>query len=381
MDTAAVERVAADVAARHADAVDRDARFPAETLAALKALGALGAGIPRALGGGGSDIVALSAMCQALGRHCASSAMVLAMHHIMVAALVRHGLGSEQIRDYLARVAREQRLIASVTSEVGTDGDMRRSIAALEPTESGFSFTKQATTVSYGAYADDLLVTVRRDSAAADNDQVLVLALRGDFDFQVTGVWDTLGMRGTCSPPGVVSARGAAWQVLDAPFSSIAANSMVPVSHILWSALWLGIATDAVDRARRLMQQKARKDPNATRGTAARIALLDARLQSMRAEQESVARDYAALVGSGTLIDSMNVGFGLRQNNLKLNASRLVKEIVMDAMEACGIAAYRQDSAFSLGRHMRDALSACVMISNDRILEYNATMQLIHRGR
>ena len=75
------------------------------------------------------------------------------------------------------------------------------------------------------------------------------------------------------------------------------------------------------------------------------------------------------------------VGFGLRQNNLKLNASRLVKEIVMDAMEACGIAAYRQDSAFSLGRHMRDALSACVMISNDRILEYNATMQLIHRGR
>ena len=25
---------------------------------------------------------------------------------------------------------------------------------------------------------------------------------------------------------------------------------MVPVSHILWSHLWLGIATDAFDRAR-----------------------------------------------------------------------------------------------------------------------------------
>lgn len=129
------------------------------------------------------------------------------------------------------------------------------------------------------------------------------------------------------------------------------------------------------------MQQKARKNPGATRAGAGRVALLDAKLQSMRAEHESVARDYAAVVESGAMIDSMNVGFGLRQNNLKLNASRLVKEIVMDAMEASGIAAYRQNSEFSLGRHMRDALSASVMISNDRLLEYNATMQLIHRGR
>jgi len=381
MDLAAVERIGADIAAVHADAVDRDGRFPAEALDALKRHGALSAGVPQALGGAGCDIQTLAGICQSLGQHCASSAMVLAMHYIMVASLVRHGLGDDEIRCYLNGLAREQRLIASVTSEVGTDGDMRRSIGALEPADGGFQFTKEATTVSYGEHADDLLVTLRRNRAAADNDQVLVLVLRGEFKLAPTGEWDTLGMRGTCSPPGTITARGATWQVMKTPFGEIAANAMVPVSHILWSALWLGIATDAVNRARRLMQQKARKNPNASRAGAGRIALLDAKLQSMRAEHESVARDYAALVESGTIIDSMNVAFGLRQNNLKLDASRLVKEIVMDGMEACGIAAYRQNSPFSLGRHMRDALSASVMISNDRILEYNATMQLIHRGR
>jgi acyl-CoA dehydrogenase len=37
-------------------------------------------------------------------------------------------------------------------------------------------------------------------------------------------------------------------------------------------------------------------------------------------------------------------------------------------MQACGLAGYRNDSEFSVGRHLRDILSSPVMISNDRIL-------------
>ena len=54
---------------------------------------------------------------------------------------------------YLREVAAEQRLIASVTSEVGTGGDMGRSIAARDPgrATAPSRFEKQAPTVSYGA--------------------------------------------------------------------------------------------------------------------------------------------------------------------------------------------------------------------------------------
>ncbi len=40
----------------------------------------------------------------------------------------------------------------------------------------------------------------------------------------------------------------------------------------------------------------------------------------------------------------------------------------MGAMRVGGLSAYRQDGEFSIGRHLRDILSAPIMIHNDRIL-------------
>ena len=50
---AGVRTIAREVAAAHADDVDRAGRFPAETIDALRAAGALSAPVPEALGGGG----------------------------------------------------------------------------------------------------------------------------------------------------------------------------------------------------------------------------------------------------------------------------------------------------------------------------------------
>ena len=55
-------------------------------------------------------------------------------------------------------------------------------------------------------------------------------------------------------------------------------------------------------------------------------------------------------------------------NLLKVNASELAVATVMSAMQANGLAGYRNDGEFSLGRHLRDILSAPIMINNDRIL-------------
>ena len=99
------------------------------------------------------------------------------------------------------------RLIASVTSEVGTGGDMGRSIAAVSPAGGGgCEFEKQAPTVSYGEYADDLLTTLRRAPNAEPGDQVAVLTRKEQTTLEQTGSWDPLGMRGTCSPGYIVRA-------------------------------------------------------------------------------------------------------------------------------------------------------------------------------
>ena len=72
-------------------------------------------------------------------------------------------------------------------------------------------------------------------------------------------------------------------------------------------------------------------------------------------------------------------GFAIRTNNLKLSSSTLVVDIVNRALLICGISGYRNDSEFSLCRHLRDAYGAALMVNNDRIMNHNATMLLTQR--
>jgi acyl-CoA dehydrogenase len=53
---------------------------------------------------------------------------------------------------------------------------------------------------------------------------------------------------------------------------------------------------------------------------------------------------------------------------LKVEASELATQTVLTAMRICGLAGYRNDSPFAMGRFLRDILSSPIMINNDRIL-------------
>lgn len=377
---AVVAKIGAEVARRAADDVDAKARFPFETMAALRAAGVLGDAVPEDLGGGGADIVELAKSCSVLAQHCASSAMALAMHHIQVLSIARHMGDTPELHGYVRAVASEQRLIASVTSEVGPGGDMRRSIAAVEYDRESYELTKKATTLSYGAYADDLLITARRGANAAPSDQVLVLATRGQHALSEIGVWDSLGLRGTCSPPCTVNARGERWQVMSVPFGTIATLTMVPASHVLWSSCWLGIATEAAAKAQAMVRAKARARPGVVPLAAERLSELASKVQLLRHEVFGVAEEYARLCRSRDDAAIASLGFALRVNNLKLSSSRLVVEIVGDALGICGIHGYKNGSPHSLGRQLRDAHAAPLMIANDRIHEANASMLLVHKG-
>jgi acyl-CoA dehydrogenase len=175
-----VRRVSTDIAAAHASDVDAKARFPIETLAALREVNVLSAAVPREFGGAGCSLLELSQLCATLAQSCASSAMVLAMHYIQLGCIARHGTDSEFFRGYLRDLVKRQYLLASMTSEVGTFGDTRSSICAVRRSNGRFVLDKDATTGSYCGHADAILVTARRDEVAAPSDQVLVLVRRED---------------------------------------------------------------------------------------------------------------------------------------------------------------------------------------------------------
>ena len=192
-------RAVATIAGQHSDAVDRDGRFPHETRAALKAARLYGAQIPHNLGGDGASLSEIAEVCCLLGQHCASSAMMYAMHNIKLSSMISHGTGSEWHRAFMQRICDEQLLIASATTEGGIGGDLRNSICAIEDDGEHFKLTKDATVISYGSLADAILVTARRAPDAASSDQVLAAVTREQYTLERTALWDTLGMRGTCS--------------------------------------------------------------------------------------------------------------------------------------------------------------------------------------
>lgn len=376
----ATRQIAADIAGPNADEVDRHARFPIESISALKSAGVLSAGIPSDLGGAGMNIVELGNLCRILATRCASTAMILGMHFIKVSSIVHFGKGNARFEDYLRSVVAEQRLVASVTSEEGIGGNIRTSASAAEIDGGRFKLTKHSTCLSYGAEADDLLITCRKSPDAAASSQVLVLAMRGDFTLERLGVWDSMGMRGTCSPPFAVSVEANTWQIFERSFAEIATRTMVPDTHYIWSNVWLGIASDAASRARVVVQGRARKNPTILPESAKDLAELEIRLERLKDTVKSVGDRYleAHLGNDEQLLSSIE--FSLKVNALKLNASQLVADICLRAMSICGFSGYLNNSASSVTRQLRDALSAALMISNHRIIESNATNLMIYRA-
>jgi len=334
--------------------------------------------VPASLGGGGCSIHDLIDMCGVLAEHCASTGMIFAMHQIEIACLVHHGLGTSWFPAYLKKASASQRLIASVTSEVGVGGGLRTSVCAVERQRERFRLTKDATTISYGVQADDLLVTARASNESPPGDQVLLLFQNDDYHLKRLGTWDALGMRGTCSAGGLVEGVASVEQILPVPFADISAETMVPVSHLLWGAVWTGIATSAVDRAAASVRGEARRKPGTTPPSALRLAEVHAELQAMRASLTAMAAEYQQLRDSRSSQLS-GMAFALRINNLKINASRAVTSIVEAALQICGIHGYKNDSPFSVGRQLRDALSASLMVANDRLYAANASVLLVQK--
>jgi acyl-CoA dehydrogenase len=359
------EKVGA-VAAEHAAAVDRDSRFPAEAIAAARAARLMGIAVPCEFGGEGASISEVVDVCYTLGRACAAAAMIYAMHQTKIACITRHGKASAWHQRLLRRLCAEQMLLASSTTEGKAGGDVRNSAAPIEHHDARITLERQATVISYGEAADGVVTTARRSPEAASADQVLVVFLKQDYTLQRLNGWDALGMRGTCSGGFKLVASGSSDQILPVSYDKIHAQTMMPVAHLLWSGAWAGIAAAAVERARAFVRKAAHRADATMPPGATHLTRAGASLRTLRSVIADALQRFELAAADPAALESVDFQAGM--NLVKVNASELAVATVMSAMQACGLSGYRNDSEFSIGRHLRDILSSPIMISNDRIL-------------
>jgi acyl-CoA dehydrogenase len=144
---------------------------------------------------------------------------------------------------------------------------------------------------------------------------------------------------------------------------------------LTWSAVWTGIAASAVERARLYTRKAARGQSGQLPPGAAHLTRANATLRVLQATVTSALRRYETLLADGREPEGLD--FQTTMNLLKVNASELSISTVTSALQACGLAGYRNDGDFSVARYLRDALSSSVMINNDRILGNVASAALL----
>jgi acyl-CoA dehydrogenase len=368
----------AEIAAQHAAEVDAAARFPHEAIGALRAAGLLGASVPVEWGGEGATVTQLAEAGAVLAGACASTAMIFAMHHSQVLCLTRHTAGSPALVALARQIAADGLLLASATTEIGIGGDVRSSTCFVDRDGDRARVAKNAPVISYGENADLILVTARRNADSPPGDQVLVACRREELRLERTGGWDTMGLRGTCSFGYQLAADVPATSVLPVPYDEISTETMLPVSHVLWAGVWLGMARAAGDIARASVRAAARKAIGTVPPSATALVGLVGELQRLEALVDSSARAFDAAASDRDVLGS--VEFGIRMNTLKILASNAVADILARALSITGIAGFRNDGPFSVTRLFRDAQGAAVMVHNDRITANTAQQLLVSKG-
>src|SRR5206468_11480154 len=126
-EQAMVRDMAREFAQEHiapiASEIDRDARFPHETIKRMGELGLLGIVVPEAWGGGGADTVSYVVALEEIARACASHAVVMSVNNSLYCDPVwKYGTDEQRAR-FLAPVAGGHALgcFALTEPEAGSD--------------------------------------------------------------------------------------------------------------------------------------------------------------------------------------------------------------------------------------------------------------------
>lgn len=370
---AAVLPVVREQAARS----DLDATFPASSLAALQQAGLMSLLVPESYGGAGGSLRAFVDIAQELAGACLSTAQIWAMHTSHVDAIVQYGT-SELKAELLPRLVRDQLFIASVTSEKGRGASLFSAHSPLLPNGDRTKLDRSAPVVTGGAHADGYLISMRATPEASSNEVSLVYADRSDLTVEATGEWNTLGMRATESIglqlQGEIPNHNLVGEAGN--FAEVARENMIPMSHLGWSACWLGAARGAFSG---LVRWYAASDSDGSDLFHERLARIRLDLELVSAYLTRVQEEVTDSRAHGRSLS--NPRAQLQLNALKISASDLTFRAVDNMIQLAGLRlGYMRNAPVALERTFRDLRSASLTHANDGMRVGVGALSLLDRS-
>jgi butyryl-CoA dehydrogenase len=234
-----------------AEEIDRDSRFPHETVKRMGELGLLGMTIPERWGGSGADSVAFALAAIEVARVCASHAIVMIVNNSLYCEPV-HGHGTDAQREhFLAPYAQGQKLgcFALTEPQAGSDAANQQTLAVRDGDH--YVVNGRKLFITTGREAATALVFCQMDRAAGHRGVVALLVEKGTPGFTVARTEDKLGIRASdtaelvfedCRVP-VANRLGEEGQGFRIAMGTLAS------SRIAIAAQAVGIAQGALDLA------------------------------------------------------------------------------------------------------------------------------------
>ena len=368
-----IQAVARDFADKEvrpiAAAVDRDARFPRDTVRRMGELGLMGIAIPEAYGGSGGDTVGYVVALEEVARACASHAVIMSVNNSLYCDPVFKFGTEEQKRRWLLPFASGTRLgcFCLTEPEAGSDASNQSTLATRDGGD--YVLDGRKVFVTNGREADTALVFAQTDKSQGHRGISAFLVDKGTAGFTVVKTEDKLGIRASdtaellfegCRVP-------AAHRLGDEGQGFRIALATLDGGRIGIAAQALGIAAGAYELS--VTYARERKSFGVPIGQHQMV-------QWMVADMATAIEAARMLTWRAAWLKDTGAEFGPAAAMAKLWASQAAMKVATDAVQVHG--GYGFIKEYQVERYFRDAKITQIYEGTSEIQKLVIARRLLH---
>jgi butyryl-CoA dehydrogenase len=326
--------------------LDREGRFPHETVKRMGELGLMGIAVPEAWGGGGADAVSYAVALIEVAKACASHAVVMSVNNSLYCdPILRFGTEAQK-EEFLrpAAAGREIGCFALTEPEAGSDATNQNTLARRDGDR--YVLDGRKLFVTSGRESAAALVFCQTDRAREHHGISAFLVRKGTPGFQVVKTEDKLGLRASdtaeflftdCRVPAAcrLGEEGMGFKI---------ALASIDGGRIGIAAQALGIAAGAYERARAYaLERRAFGVPIGHHQM----------VQWMLADMATAIEAARLLTLRAAWLKDAGQPYGVAASKAKLFASEMAMKVTVDAVQVHGGYGYIRE--YEVERHLRDA--------------------------
>ncbi len=345
-----IQDVARDFAEKElrpiAGIIDREARFPRETVRRMGELGLMGICVPEAWGGSGGDAVGYTVAVEEVSRGCASHGVIMSVNNSLYCAPVWERGTDEQKRRFLAPFASGTKLGCFSLTEPEAGSDATNQHTRAEREGEIYVLNGRKIFVTNGREAHAALVFAQTDPDRAHHGISAFLVEKGTPGFTVVKTEEKLGIRASdtaeflfenCRVP-VADRLGDEGEGFKIALGSLDGG------RIGIAAQAVGIAVAAYDAS--LAYARERKSFGVPIGEHQMV-------QWMLADMATAIEAARLLTRRAAFLEDRGLPFGPEASMAKLFASEMAMRVTTDAIQVHG--GYGFITEYPVERHFRDA--------------------------